>query len=466
MSRRRPIAFAALVLLALALGWSAVLALGGTGPGHDLLTYGAGTPGYVGLWLVLAPALVAALRWWGVPWKAVAVLVAASLPTFLRHSPPRAVPHVLIWLAMIGLLGGIAWWLVATLRRRPDRPAAAGPAAVHWPAVGLLVLVALAVRVPLAWLDPGISDIPQASENAARALLAGDNPYLVPNPHTIVGRYQYPAASVLAHLPFVAAVPVELLGEHWLGARLAIWMTDALAVVVLAVAGARLGRTRAGLAAATAYALHPTLVREGGLTATNDLMLALAALGCALLLARRRPLWAGAALGVAISIKPAALVAVPVVALAGGWGAALLSLVVPGVLQLPFLLWPRLGLHGVSAIAEPAGRLYDYDVLRGSAWWPLYAAVEPTDGMLRAITVLGVLAALGAATWAGLRLRAADHIGAAAAAAAVALPLLTSFALASDWRLTFQNWYLPCLVAAVLLAVDPIRPAHPGSRGP
>jgi len=424
------------------------------------LTYGPGIPRYVALWLPLAPLLLLALRSSGVPWTSVAVVVASTLPTFLRHNPPTAVPHVLLWLAMIALLAGIAGWLVTVLRRPAgDAPPSEPAAGVRWPAVGLLVLVALAVRVPLAWIDPGISDIPQASETAARQLLAGQNPYLQPNPYTIVGEYQYPAGSVLAHLPFVAAVPVEAFGERWLGARAAIWTTEALAVVVLALAGARLGRPRAGLGAGLAYALHPTLVREAGLTATNDLMVALGCLGCALLLAQGKPRWAAVALGVAISVKPAALVAVPVVAVAGGLRPAAISLAVPAVLQLPFWLWPTPGLHGLAAIAEPAGRLYEYGVLRGSLWWPLYAAVGPSPGLLRVITVVGVVVALLAAVWAGVRLRDQALPDPTTAAAAVGLPLLVTFALASDWRLTFQGWYLPCLLAAALMS-----PPVPGAR--
>jgi len=429
---------------------------------RDFLTYGPGIPRYVALWLPLAPLLVAGLRRFGVPWSAVAVVLASTLPTFLRHNPPTAVPHLALWLGMVLLLVGIAGWLVAVLRRPASDEPPASAAAVRWPLVGLLVLVALAVRIPLAWIDPGISDIPQASETAARQLLDGRNPYLQPNPYTILGEYQYPAGSVLAHLPFVAAIPAEVLNERWLGARAAIWATEALAVVVLAVAGARLGRPRAGLAAAFAYALHPTLVREAGLTATNDLMLALGCLCCALLLARRRPQWAAVALGIAISVKPAALVAVPVVALAGGFGPAVICLAVPGALQLPFLLWPRPGLHGLAAMAEPAGRLYDYAVLRASLWWPVYAAVDPSRGLLRVITVLGVLGALAAAGWAGLRLRGQARPDPAMAAAAIGLPLLAAFALASDWRLTFQVWYLPCLLAAALMS----RPAQAAHRAP
>lgn len=419
------------------------------------------------LWLPLAPALITGLRWFGVPWGAVAVVAASTLPTFLRHNPPTAVPHVLIWFGMVVLLAGLAAWLVSLLRR-PASAQAPGPVeAVRWPVVGLLVLVALAVRVPLAWIDPGISDIPQASEIAARQLLSGRNPYLEPNPYTIVGEYQYPAGSVLAHLPFVAAAPVEAFDERWLGARAAIWATEALAVVALAVTGARLGRRRAGLTAGFAYALHPTLVREAGLTATNDLMLALGCLGCALLLARAKPLWAGVALGIAISVKPAALVAVPVVAFAGGLGPAALSLAVPAALQVPFWLWPTPGLHGLAAMAEPAGRLYDYAVLRGSLWWPLYAAVGPSTGLLRVLTIVGVLGALTAAIWAGLRLRGQARPDPGAAAAAIGLPLLVTFALASDWRLTFQDWYLPCLLAAALMSSSALparrapRPARP-----
>ncbi|MBC7679014.1 MAG: hypothetical protein H7233_08500, partial [Pseudorhodobacter sp.] len=120
-------------------------------------------------------------------------------------------------------------------------------------------------------------------------------------------------------------------------------------------------------------------------------------------------------------------------------------------LQLPFLALPRPGLLGVSAIVGPAGRLVDASVLQGSLWWPLYEAVTPSAGLLRGLTLLGIAASFAAATWAGRRLRGRPG-DAALAAAAVGLPLLVSFATATDWRLTFQDWYLPCLVAAAVLA--------------
>jgi hypothetical protein len=417
---------------------------------REFLSYGPGIPRYVALWLPLAPALLACLLAGRVRRSAVAVVLATTLPTFALHMAPAAVPAEALVLGVAAVLAVAGAWAVGALRQ-PE--ATAGPPQPRraW-AVAAAVLLALALRVPLAWLDPGIGDFGPASEFAAEQVLSDRNPYLVPNPYATVGTYQYPAATILAFLPASALLPAELGGEAHLPARATSWAVDALAVVLLARGAARLGQERAGLVAAFAYALHPTLVRESGLVVANDVLLAVLAAAAALALAGRRPLLAAAAVGVAVSVKPAALVLVPLLLAAAGWRAAAVSLAVPAALQLPFLLLPRPGLQGVNAIAEPAARLDAVEVLRLSLWGLLYRAVPPTEDLLRVLSAVGVLVSAAVGWWAGRRL-ASGVPGLRRAGAAVALPLLAAFALATRWPTNFQDWYL----VPLLLAVSAVR---------
>jgi len=418
----------------------------------DLLTYGAGTPRYLALWVPLAPLLAVVLRRAGASWTVVAVALATTVPTLALHAPPVDVPPVLAVLAVGVSLAGVATWLVVRVGRDDDRardaPTAEGPA---WAAVAVAVLVVLLTRVPLAWLDPGISDIPRANELAVEQLLDGRNPWVEPNPESLVGTFQYPAGSVLAHLPFVAVVPAEAGGEAHLGARAALWATDVAVVVLLGVGLARAGRSRAGGLAALAYALHPTLVRESGLTVANDVIVAGAVAAAALALARRRPLLAAVAVGLAISVKPSAAALVPLVLLAAGWRAAAVAIVVPVALQLPFLLWPSPGLWGLAAMLEPAARASGDAMLERSLW----AALSPTSpGLLQLLTAVDVLVAAGVAAWAGWRVRGSRDPG--RTAAAVALPLLVLFLLSTRWQLNFQDWYLTSAVLAIAAAAAPV----------
>ena len=419
-------------------------------PVREFLTYGDGIPRYATLWLPLAPLLVGGLAALRVRRGVVVAIAATTLPTFLLHNPPERVPYPMRWLLLEALFVGIAWWLARRVVGRGERArrdtAERAHRPVPWTALGALALLAIAVRAPLAWVDPGISDIPRASETAARQLLAGVNPYMVANPHTVVGAYQYPAGSVLLHVPFVALLPAEALGEPWFPARVLLWVASAVGVLLLGWAGARLGGSRAGLATALILALHPTLVRESALTVANDVLLGLLAAGAAVALARRRPLWCGALVGLAVSVKPAALVLLPLV---GSWPAVTAAVAVPVGLQLPFLLFPTPGAHGLAAMAEPASRADPAAVLRYSTWWPLYAAAQPPPRLLALVAGLGVLLAVAVAVWAGIRLRRAGSGG--RAPAAVALALLAAFALGHRLRLNFQDWYLvPFALAACL----------------
>lgn len=416
---------------------------------RDLLTYGPGIPRYLALWLPLAPLLgcmlgVARAR------RAPALVIGLStLPTFLIHNPPGWPPAVR-WAAMAGILATLLAWLAARLR--DGHPADGPPARISWPIVLGLVGVALAVRVPLAWLDPGIADIPRASETAARQLLSGLNPWTTPNAETVAGTYQYPAGSLLAHLPLVAVAPLELGGEPWIGARMTLWASEAAAVALLAWAGARAGHPQGGLIAAAVYALHPTLARDSGMTVANDLILALCATGSAVALARRRPMAAAALAGLAVSVKPVAAVLLPLLLMAVGWRAALLATAVPVVLQAPFLLLPSPGPHGIAAMLEPVGRVEPGPVLAYSIWAPLYRLLDPTPALLRIVGAAGALGGLAAGIWAGWWLRKGPS-STARVSAAYAVALLVPFLLAFVQRTNYQDWYLaPFLLCAGLAA--------------
>lgn len=415
------------------------------------LTYGPGIPRYLALWLPLAPVVGVVLARSRVPWRVAVAVTASTLPTFLLHTPPpwstgaRTVAVAGCW----AVLGG---WLLSRLRADTVQWAEDGEgSAVPWAALAAAALLAVALRAPLAWVDPGIGDFATASELAAQQLLAGANPYLQSNPHATAGTYQYPAGTILAHLPLVALDPGAIAGEEHLGARATLWAVDAAAVVALGAVLAAMGRPRAGVVAALLYAVHPTLVRESGIVVANDVGLGALAAGCGLALARRRPALAGALAGAAIAVKPAALVLVPVLLAAAGVRPALLALGLPAALQLPFLLLPVPGLHGLAAIAEPAARLESPLALGPSLW----AALPPSPGLVRVLSVLGAgtAAAVGTLTGRVLRRRGGDP---AAALAAVALPLLTAHLLATRWPANFSGWYLaPLLLCAALSARRP-----------
>lgn len=449
----------------------------------DLLFYGRGVPRYLALWLPLFPLLLVALRLGRVRRDAVIVVALSTVPTFFLHNPPYAVPVALRWAALVGVLGVVAAWLRARLLS-PGAPARAGTAgsaalaegerapdpptgvpaqdgsatAGAWVLLALVALLALALRAPLAWADPGISDFATATEVAAQHLLEGRNPWTLPNRNATVGVYQYPVATALLSLPFVALAPPVVLGEEHIGARAAVWATDVVAVLLLGGFLIRAGHRRLGLALALAYAVHPTLVRESGIVVANDLMLALAAAGAAIALARERVVAAGLLVGLAISIKPAAAVLLPLLLLAAGWRPALAAVGLPAAAQLPFLLFPKPGLWGVWAIVEPVSRRDPPVVLELSSWWPAYALVGDSDTLLRVLGLVAVLVGFAVAAWAGRALRHGPRdLG--RTTAAFGLALLVPFMLATVQRTNYQDWYLPALLlCAAATALEPARP--------
>lgn len=424
---------------------------------ESLFTYGPGIPRYVGMWLVLTPLAVAVLIAGRVRWLAVAVFVAITLPSFAARSLPFLTPVVRYVLVTAALLLLIGW----TIRRVAKPTADAGPARrdpVPWKALGALAVLTVAVRAPLAWIDPGISSIGLSTEHAVRELLSGVNPYAEPNPHANYGTYQYPVGTILANLPLVALMPTEVLGEQHLGIRATSWLVDVLNVVVLVIASARWGRARAGLVAGAAYALCAPLVRDSGLSTANDLLLALFVLLAVFAVVERRMSLAALAVGLAIAVKPPAVLLLPLLLGVAGIGPALLAAAVPALLQAPLLIWQAPGWKEIEALAEPAGRSDGPAFLANSIWYPLLAVVGDDPGVLRILAVVGILAAGVAACWAGLRLRR-DQRDLMTVAAAAALPLLVVFALAPVPRLNYQDWYAPALILCVAHAVRGRRAA-------
>ncbi|HEX2029403.1 MAG TPA: glycosyltransferase 87 family protein, partial [Nitriliruptorales bacterium] len=369
-----------------------------------------------------------------------------TAPTVTAHPAACAAGR---WALLAAVELAVVAWLVAHVRGRPG-PAPAQPAPPRAAVVVLLVTLTLAVRVPLAWLDPGIGAFARASGIAAQQLLAGENPYTRVNPRADAGTYQYPAASLLVHTAFVAVLPGRAWGEDLLDVRAVLWATDVAAVVLLAAAGSRLGGRRAGTAAALLYAVHPTLVRESAIVVANDLIVALAAAAAAVAAVNGRRLLAGLLVGLAISVKPAAVVLVPVLLLAQGVFAAGLAGVTAIALQVPFLLLPSPGLHGLVAMAEPVTRPEPLELLIMSVWYPLYAATGGAPP-LDVTAAVGVVAALATATWAGWRLRRWSRTPPVAACAAYALPLLVAAVFAPVQRHNYQGWYLTSFLLAASL---------------
>jgi hypothetical protein len=409
---------------------------------HDIFEYGPGIPRYLGMWVVLTPVLAVALVRARVRPGAVLAVFLSTLPS-LNRNPPSWFGFPLRWFVLTASSAYLVAWLVARVRESPR------PAHQHVPArsltVAALVALTLALRVPLAWWDPGISQIGTSTERAAHQLLDGRNPYPLPNPDADFGTYQYPAGTLLAHTPLVWAVPDPVAGERHIGLRATLWSTDAAATALLT--------TAVGPLAGFVYAVHPTLVRESGLTVANDVLLALFVAAAAIALSRRRTIAAGVLAGLAISIKPAAVFVVPVLLVAVGWLPALVSVAVPALLQVPFLLWQSPGLHPFRGLLEPATRNEPLVVLRESTWYPLYRAVGHSDGVRSLVALAGIAIAGVVALWAGRELRRRG-VTLSRAAAALALPLLVSYALAGTPRTNYQDWYLTAFVIAVALDRD------------
>jgi hypothetical protein len=264
------------------------------------------------------------------------------------------------------------------------------------------------------------------TREAARMVLRGENPYverfedvlppswmevqgsddeIVANP--VMDHQPYLPASFLVHVPFVAAA--DLVGITW-DPRVLGWIALVAVTLGLAIrAGPAWARAGAVLCVGSAFTL--VYLAWG----TND-SLAMCALVGALLLAERRPGWAGVALALAISCKFLLLVAVPplVVALlaAHGWAGLRRWWSAPALMAstcLVFLvlapgdfvddvLWFNLGrtepLMPTSGIGLPATHP---DVFHGP--------------VLALVTLAGLALAFGVVPWLAGRLRSLAWVG-------------------------------------------------------
>src|SRR5439155_26136608 len=122
---------------------------------------------------VLTPVLVAGLLAFGVRRGAVLAVALSTLPSLTRN-PPQWLGPGLQYGMMAVLLVFIGVWLVARVRagQATEPDVAPAPVAVPGRKVVGLAALALALRVPLAWWDPWISQIGASTELAVRLLLA------------------------------------------------------------------------------------------------------------------------------------------------------------------------------------------------------------------------------------------------------------------------------------------------------
>ncbi|WP_157965400.1 glycosyltransferase family 87 protein [Euzebya rosea] len=432
---------------------------------HDLFFYGAGVPRYGLLWLLVTPVMTALAHAAGLRGRRLALLLATTLPTFGLHfaAVPGLTSFPVRWAITVASLSGMIVLLVDVVRNGlPPTAPPRGWARRHVPAIPamfVIVMGAVAIRAVWAWVDPGIADIPQASEYAARQVLAGLNPYVEANPYTYAPVYQYPAGTILWHLPFVALVPDGLvLGETFVAARMAAWAMDALGAGLLCVGGwvaSGRGRTLPILALlpAALYGLNATLVREVGLTGANDVLMGVLLAASVWLLAEgHRPTRSAVLWGLAVAVKLPALAVAPLFLVRAGWGRVMLAGVVALVLQVPFFAFPDIGLHGLEAMAEPAARPDPYTVMVNSIWWPLYAARGVEPSVVDAISSGVVLLGLATSTWGvwSARRMASGPDARERLLAVSALAVVVMFLLAPQWRVNFQSWHVPATVVAAV----------------
>jgi hypothetical protein len=195
------------------------------------------------------------------------------------------------------------------------------------------------------------------------------------------------------------------------------------------------------------------LLREAGQTVANDLILATLLLGAVLAAVRRRPVLAGVLVGLAISVKPAAVAVVPVLLFVGGWRSVVAVGATALAVQLPFFLWPSVGGHGLEWILEPVGRPDTAETLRAnSLWWPMYAWLGTGERVVDVAARISLLLTFGAAAWCGVVVRRLG-VTVERLAAAMALPLFLAWATASMQRTNYQCWYLASFLLAVGMTV-------------
>jgi Glycosyltransferase family 87 len=246
-----------------------------------------------------------------------------------------------------------------------------GPAAL---VAGLCALLVGAIGLP----TPEFTDYEQEVQPALDALRAGD----------VAGFLQLAPAyggSLVLRSPFA------LLPELWGGGGLAVFRSMAapclLAAAVLAVflwsRGRAIGLSKAACwSALVLVAANPLTVRALEIGHPEELLGAVLCVAAGLAAAGRRPLLAGALLGLAIANKPWAVLAVlPVLAMSdGGWARLLgAAAAAAGLVLLPLALGGGAAIEQAHAVAtEDASPIFQPWQL----WWFLGEQGETTVGVL------------------------------------------------------------------------------------
>ncbi|MDI7267899.1 MAG: hypothetical protein QME96_07885, partial [Myxococcota bacterium] len=363
---------------------------------------------------------------WGLRVVAVASFVLLAVLLSRRPYQGMVLYHLRgtgLWTAVTIAAAGLALVLA-----RPPRP---------WIVLGILIAGDLAVRAfsLRQWeIHPAVRDMLPLVMSAIDSFLAGENPYAV---HTMQIGSQvpltYPPAMWLAYLP------ARLAG---IDIRWTSWLADAVVAVALAWPAVRAsgfglrasgrsdassgpavpnpGPTWPALLFAATYLFLPDTHWNGIYAEPNVDWAVVAVLACCL--ATGRPLAAGAALGVAIAMRPLNFALVPLLA-AGLWRvhglrtaarSILVAAAVSAVLYVPFVLRDpdAFFLGAVRWLIEygPAHRTWFHGMLGFSG--PLYEA--RLEAWMHPAQIAGIAIALGLTAW---RARSARGVLAGCAAA-------------------------------------------------
>jgi Glycosyltransferase family 87 len=304
-------------------------------------------------------------------------------------------------------------------------------------------------------------------EQGAEALLHGTNPYGVSYDDGPLAGYPSGVRQHIPYLPgvFAFGLPRALLGAGPLtDARVGV---TALSLAAALLAMALLGGSGAGrLRAMTVLLALPTGARY--LTGGGDDVAVLALLVLAVALEhRRRPVAAGAVIGLAAAIKLTAWLPLPFLALAaldrhgrhatGRFLAA--AAAVAGSVVVPFAVWdtPRLL---ASVVLYPLGLADEPTIARGPTLGRLLAAPFPHAKGIVAAVLAAIVLAVG-----GLLLfrRPATHARAAAEQASLVFTLTALLATAG--RPGYLIYPLNLLVWSRLLGPGDDQPAAPVGGG-
>jgi hypothetical protein len=141
------------------------------------------------------------------------------------------------------------------------------------------------------------------------------------------------------------------------------------------------------------FSLHELLLGQ------TNLLLGALLLGALLAVQRRRRLWAGALVGIAVLVKPYALIVIPWLLIAQGWASAAIAAgVVLAGLVMPAVVYGWNGnielLRGwVDTVRETtAPNLLGSDNVSVVAMWTKWLGAGPTASLLAALTLLALLA--------------------------------------------------------------------------